>query len=234
MLWWCFKENKSMQSSWKFYFLWFFYSSCPGFKSVIKKVRTQGYLCRQAFRDELPGAQKGESKESTGVMAKQVSKIIFKVRCYISSKGLKLKSHTSEVCGRSEGQGMVWPLTNALHWKFGSANCWLLMPGQSRGQCTAEDTSVQNESNSSTEMNGVSLISSRIFPAFASVCWLLSVAAQPTSSCFPFLHNLPLEEHSSNLLVPYLPPLKTFITSRAPKLLGLSCTYNGFHNLILF
>lgn len=32
------------------------------------------------------GIQKGESKESTGVMAKQVSKIIFKVKCYISTE----------------------------------------------------------------------------------------------------------------------------------------------------
>lgn len=32
------------------------------------------------------GIQKGGSKESTGVMAKHVSKIIFKVKCYISTK----------------------------------------------------------------------------------------------------------------------------------------------------
>lgn len=159
--------------------------------------------------------QKGEREESTGVTAKQVSKIIFKARCYISTKGLKLKCHTDTVCGRSEGEGMVWPLTNALHWKFGSPNYWLPTPGQSQGHCMAEDTSVQNESSASTEMNAVSLISSRIFPGFASVCCLLSVAAQLISSCFPFLHNLPLTRRT--LLAPYLPPLKTFIMSRAPK-----------------
>lgn len=32
------------------------------------------------------GIQKGGNKESTGVMAKQISKFIFKVKCYISTK----------------------------------------------------------------------------------------------------------------------------------------------------
>lgn len=35
--------------------------------------------------------------------------------------------------------------------------------------CVAEDTSVQNESNASTERNALSLIASRVSPGFASV-----------------------------------------------------------------
>lgn len=47
-----------------------------------------------------------------------------------------------------------------------------LLPAHTRvgtRHCVAEDTSVQNESNASTERNAVSPIASRISPGFATV-----------------------------------------------------------------
>lgn len=102
----------------------FFYSTCPGFN----RVQSKRWDPRDIYAGGYPVAQKGESKESTGVMAKQVSKSSSKSNATLVQK---LKSHMETVCGRSEGEGMVWPLTKALQWQFGSANFCLPTPRQS-------------------------------------------------------------------------------------------------------
>lgn len=142
------------------------------------------------------GIQKGGSKESTGVMAKHVSKIIFKVKCYISTKAEV--SHGKCVWQKWRTGNAVTP-NQGTALAVGSANCWLPTPGQS-GDTVWQKTSVQSESSASTERNAVSLIPSRIW-----VCWLVASCLLLHSSCFPFLYHLPLARGTQQWFTPTLP-----------------------------